>query len=110
MIVEIHGLEVFGRHGVGAEERERGQSFFIDVLLTVDEPGADTIEATFDYRRARDLVRAVNERQRYNLLESLAAAAADALVAQPEVHEVAVTVRKPGVAWADWTAVTVARS
>jgi 7,8-dihydroneopterin aldolase/epimerase/oxygenase len=110
MIVEIHGLEVFGRHGVGAEERERGQSFFIDVLLTVDEPGADTIEATFDYRRARDLVRAVNERERYNLLESLAAAAADALIAEPQVREATVTVRKPGVAWADWTAVTVSRS
>jgi 7,8-dihydroneopterin aldolase/epimerase/oxygenase len=110
MIVEIHGLEVFGRHGVGAEERERGQSFFIDVLLTMDEPVADTIEATFDYRRARDLVRAVNERERYNLLESLAAAAADALIAEPQVREATVTVRKPGIAWADWTAVTVSRS
>jgi len=110
MIVQIHGLEVFGRHGVGEEEREQGQSFFVDVALTVDEPEADTIEATFDYRRARDLVRAVNDRERYMLLESLAAAAADVLIAEPQVHEVTVTVRKPGVAWAEWTAVTVSRS
>jgi 7,8-dihydroneopterin aldolase/epimerase/oxygenase len=109
MIVELHGVELFGRHGVDEDERREGQSFLVDVTLQIEEPGEDTIEATFDYRRARDLVREVNERESYSLLETFAAAAADALVAEPEVERVGVTVRKPGIAWAEWTAATVER-
>jgi dihydroneopterin aldolase len=109
MIVEVHGLELFGRHGVNDDEREQGQTFLVDVTLHVQEPVEDSLEATFDYRRARDLVRAVNDGMSYKLLETFAAAAADALVAEPEIERVSVTVRKPGIAWADWTAATVER-
>ena len=109
MIVQIHGLELFGRHGVGAGERAEGQSFLVDVQLRVAEPREDTIEATYDYRRARDVVKAVNERESYVLLETFAAAVADALVAVAEVESVTVTIRKPGVAWAERTGATVER-
>lgn len=109
MIVQVHGLELFGRHGVDDEEREQGQTFLVDVTLHVQEPAEDSLEATFDYRRARDLVRAVNEGRSYKLLETFAAAAADALAAEPEIERVSVTVRKPGIAWAAWTAATVER-
>jgi len=109
MIVQVHGLELFGRHGVDDDEREQGQTFLVDVTLHVQEPAEDSLEATFDYRRARDLVRAVNDSTSYKLLETFAAAAADALVAEPEIERVSVTVRKPGIAWADWTAATVER-
>ncbi len=109
MIVEIRGLELFGRHGVDDEERSKGQSFLVDITLTVEEPAEDSIEATFDYRRARDLVRTVNERGSYRLLETFAAAAADTLIAQAGVERVVVTIRKPGIAWAEWTAATADR-
>jgi len=109
MILELHGLELFGRHGVDEDERRDGQTFFVDVTLHVDEPGGDRVEATYDYRRARDLVRAVNERANYRLLETFAAAVADALAAEPEVERVNVRIRKPGVAWAEWTAASVER-
>jgi dihydroneopterin aldolase len=109
MIVQVHGLELFGRHGVDDDEREQGQTFLVDVTLHVQEPAEDSLEATFDYRRARDLVRAVNDGASYKLLETFAVAAADALVAEPEIERVSVTVRKPGIAWADWTAATVER-
>ena len=109
MILELEGLEVFGRHGVGEEERRDGQTFFVDLSLRIAEPAADTIEATFDYRGARDAVRAVNERTSYRLLESFAAAVADELVAHDAVEAVRVRVRKPGVTWAEWTAATVER-
>lgn len=109
MIVQVHGLELFGRHGVDDDEREQGQAFLVDVTLHVQEPAEDSLEATFDYRRARDLVRAVNDGRSYKLLESFAAAVADALGAEPEIERVSVTVRKPGIAWADWTAATVER-
>jgi dihydroneopterin aldolase len=109
MIVEVHGLELFGRHGVEDDERAEGQTFLVDVTLHVQEPAEDSLEATFDYRRARDLVRAVNDARSYKLLETFAAAAADALVAESEIERVTLTVRKPGIAWADWTAATVER-
>jgi len=109
MIVEIRGLELFGRHGVGEQERSHGQTFLVDVTLQVDEPAEDSVEATVDYRRARDLVRGVNERESYKLLETFAVAIAEVLAAEPGVKSAEVRIRKPGVAWAEWTAATAER-
>ena len=109
MIVQVHGLELFGRHGVNDDERRDGQTFIFDVLLEINQPREDAIEATVDYRRVRDIVESVNEAESYRLLETLAAAAADALNAEFPVKRVRVSVRKPGVAWAEWTGVTCER-
>jgi dihydroneopterin aldolase len=109
MIVEVHGLELFGRHGVNADERREGQTFLFDVTVEIAEPQEDAIEATIDYRLVRDIVRAVNDAESYRLLETLAAAVADALKAQLQVKRVRVTVRKPGIAWAEWSGVTCER-
>jgi 7,8-dihydroneopterin aldolase/epimerase/oxygenase len=107
--IEIHGLEIFGRHGADEDERRDGQTFLFDVQLEVPEPAADELGGTVDYRRARDVVRAVSEARRYVLLETLAAAVADALADALGVERVRVRVRKPGIAWAEWTAATVER-
>jgi 7,8-dihydroneopterin aldolase/epimerase/oxygenase len=109
VIVEIHGLEVFGHHGAGAEERRRGQTFLFDVTLDVREPAADELDATVDYRAVRDTIRDMSETQVHKLLESLAAAAAEAIVARFDIHSVSVRVRKPGISWAEWTAATASR-
>ena len=109
MIVEVHGLELFGRHGVNDDERRDGQAFLVDVTLDAAEPKADDIDATIDYRLVRDIVRRINEAESYRLLETLAAAIADAVKAEPRVMRVRVTVRKPGVEWAEWTGVTCER-
>ena len=109
MIVEIHGLEIFGRHGAGEEERARGQSFFFDVTFDIAEPARDELASTLDYREVRDVVRDVSNSQTYTLLESLAAATVDAIVARCAVDSATVTVRKPGVAWAEWVAVSASR-
>ncbi len=109
MIVQVHGLELFGRHGVNDDERRDGQTFIFDVLLEINQPREDAIDATVDYRRVRDIVKSVNEAKSYRLLETLAAAAADALNAELPVKRVRISVRKPGVAWAEWTGVTCER-
>ena len=109
MIVEVHGLELFGRHGVNDDERRDGQTFLFDVTLDIDEPREDAIDATIDYRKVRDILTAVNEAESYRLLETLAAAGADALNAELPVKRVRVSVRKPGVAWAAWAGVTCER-
>jgi 7,8-dihydroneopterin aldolase/epimerase/oxygenase len=110
VIIEIKGLEVFGRHGAGDAEREAGQSFLFDVTFDVSEPAEDALDATVDYRTVRDTVREVSDERRYVLLESLAAATAEAIVARFPVAAATVRVRKPGVEWADWTAATVSRA
>ena len=109
MIVEVHGLELFGHHGVNDEGRRDGQAFLFDVTLEIAEPKEDAIDETIDYRLVRDIVRGINEGESYQLLETLAAAVADALNAELRVKRVRVTVRKPGVAWAEWTGVTCER-
>ena len=48
MILEVHGLEVFGRHGVNEDERRVGQTFLVDVTLERFEPDEDSIGATAD--------------------------------------------------------------
>lgn len=109
MKIEVHGLELHGLHGVNEAERRDGQTFLFDVTLDVAEPAADTIDATIDYREVRNCVRAVSEAQSYHLLETLVADVADAIVERFAVNAVEVRVRKPGIAWAAWTGVTVSR-
>ena len=75
----------------------------------MDEPHKDRIDATVDYRRVRDVVAAVSDSKSYVLLETLVAAVADALVEELQLERVRVRVRKPGVAWAEWTGVTCER-
>jgi dihydroneopterin aldolase len=94
---------------VNDDERRDGQSFLFDVTLEIAEPKEDTIEATVDYRQVRDIVRTVNDRESYRLLEILAATAADALIEALPIQKVRVRVRKPGIARADWTGVTSER-
>ena len=77
--VELHGLELFGHHGVHEEERQQGQRFVYDVELEVGERGADDrIENAVDYREVAATVREVAAGQ-FWLLEALASAVADTL-------------------------------
>lgn len=112
MRIELLGLELHGRHGVLEEERERGQRFLFDVWLDVAEPGADEIDETVDYRDVVACVREVSDGRPYRLLETLAAAVADELVARLPARRVAVRVRKPEVelgAPVEWAGVTAER-
>jgi dihydroneopterin aldolase len=110
--VELHGLEVFGRHGVLEEEKRDGRTFLYDVELEVDEPAADEIGAAVDYRLVAEAVREVSDSRSFDLIETLAAAVADALVARLPVSGARVRVRKPRPAGipAEWSAATAERS
>jgi 7,8-dihydroneopterin aldolase/epimerase/oxygenase len=111
VILELHGLEVFGRHGLLDEERRDGQTFLFDVELEVDEPAGDRIEAAVDYRLVAAAVEEVAGGHRFDLIESLAAAVADTLVERFPVARTRVRVRKPhpaGVS-AEWSAATAER-
>jgi dihydroneopterin aldolase len=113
VIIELEGVEVFGHHGVEEGERRDGQTFVFDVSLwRVDEPAADDIAETIDYRAVAACVREVSDRRPVQLLETLAGAVADELVARFRPERVRVRVRKPDVRLdppVEYSAVTVER-
>jgi dihydroneopterin aldolase len=112
LILELHGLEVFGRHGVLDDEQREGQTFLFDVALEVARPVADRIDDAVDYREVAARIREVSDSRRFALLETLAATVADALAESFTVEHVRVRVRKPrpGGVPAEWSAATVERS
>ncbi len=108
--VEIQGLEVFGHHGVEEEERRVGQRFLYDVDFDVaDSVASDRIEDTVDYREVVAIVQRVSDRP-FRLLEALAAAVGDAILAEFPIERLRVRVRKPDVQLpVEHTAATVER-
>jgi len=97
VVVELAGLELPGRHGVEDWERETEQAFLYDVELELPEPDADEVDRTVDYREVVALVQEVSEGRQFQLLESMAAAVADALLERFPAERVRVRVRKPDV-------------
>jgi dihydroneopterin aldolase len=113
IVVELEGLEVFGRHGVLEEEHREGTTFLYDVRLEVGDAAlSDRIEDAVDYRQVAECVQEVSAARRFDLIEALAAAVADALVERFAVEHVRVRVRKPHPAGvpAAYSAATVERS
>jgi dihydroneopterin aldolase len=95
--IELRGLELHGYHGVLDDEASEGQRFLFDIRLEVDQPAADRIEDAVDYREVATCVREVSDTTRFQLLESLAAAVADELLASFPARRARVTARKPDV-------------
>lgn len=96
MIVELEGLEIFGRHGVLEEERRDGRTFFYDISLEVSEAAlSDRLEDAVDYREVAACVQEVSDGRQFQLIEALAGAVADAIAERFPVEHVRVRVRKP---------------
>lgn len=99
LTIELLGLELHGRHGVLEEEAEHGQRFLFDLWLEVGEEAArsDRVEDAVDYREVVAAVRELSDGRRYALLEALATAVAETLLARFPIRHVRVRVRKPDV-------------
>jgi dihydroneopterin aldolase len=93
--IELTGITLHGRHGVLDEERRDGQLFTFDIVLEVEEPAKDHIDATVDYRDVVACVREVSDGTAFQLLESLAVAVAEELKRRFAVAAVSVRVGKP---------------
>jgi 7,8-dihydroneopterin aldolase/epimerase/oxygenase len=114
VLIEVHGLELRGFHGASPAEQREGQPFLFDVTLVAHDAGirTDQLADTIDYTQVVACVRKVSDSHRYNLIEALAAAVADAIIQQFDVSRVRVRVRKPEVmleAPVEHTAATVER-
>lgn len=113
--IEVYGLEVYGYHGVLAEERERGQLFLYDVTLVAHDAGvrSDKLGDTVDYTEVVACIRDVSSGRRFNLIEALAGEVAEALIVRFDVSRARVRVRKPDVQLGgpvEFTAATVERT
>ena len=98
LTVEVAGLEILGRHGVGESERGIERPFLFDLWLDVPETVlSDRIEDAVDYRLVAARVREISDGRSFHLLEALADAVADAIAREFAVERVRVRVRKPTV-------------
>lgn len=96
--ITLTGVRAFGRHGVYAEERERGQDFVVDATLFVQTARAaasDDVTDTIHYGEAAERIAAIVSGAPVNLLETLAQRIADELLSHDIVRMVTVTVHKP---------------
>lgn len=89
-----------GRHGVYDHELLTPQPFEVDVelLLNLQPAGVDDdLAKSVDYGKVYDAVRQIVESTSFRLLEALAEAISHELLADFDVTEVGVRVRKPNV-------------
>lgn len=96
--ITLRGMEFMGRHGVPDDERATPQPFEVDLVVRLDlsRPArTDDLADTVDYSTLFDLAREVVEGHSFHLLEGLAGAIADAVLAAYPVDDVEVRVRKP---------------
>jgi dihydroneopterin aldolase len=112
--IHLSGLELFGYHGAEEHERRDGQPFVFDVWLDVPETAfSDRLQDAVDYRLVAACVREVSDGRKYYLLEALAGALVDELLARFPASRARVEVRKPEVLLdpaVDYASVTVERS
>ena len=96
--IELRGLRLVGVVGVLPEERTRAQPLELDLDLSVDTSAAgasDALSDTVDYGAVCDVVAAVVAELQPELLERLAVAVAEAVLATDErIEAVELSVRK----------------
>lgn len=93
----LSGIRAEGHHGARPGEKDEAQPFVVDLDLEV-EVIRDDIAATADYRGISDAVRSVIEDGSFDLIESMAAAIADACIAFDPIVRATVVVHKPNAA------------
>jgi dihydroneopterin aldolase len=96
--VALRGVKARGYHGVLSEEREKGQTFVVDLVLGLDtRPAAagDDLTKTVDYGIVAEEVVEIVEGEPVRLIETLAERIAERCLRHEAVREVEVAVHKP---------------
>ena len=96
--VALRGLKAKGHHGVFAHERETGQTFVVDLVLSLDTAPAaasDDLTKTVHYGVVAEEVVDVVRGEPVDLIETLAQRIAETCLEHEPVREVEVTVHKP---------------
>lgn len=97
--ITIKGLEIFAYHGVNPEEKENGQPFVLDIILSADLSAArqsDSLQDTVNYAAVRKTVQRAFTAEKYDLIERAAQSVCQAVLEEhPRVQEVRLKLKKP---------------
>ena len=96
--IELKGIEVVARHGVLEHEKQEPQVFRIDLTLYLDLSNAgtsDDLADTVDYGKLAQVAHDLVQSESHDLIESVAQQIATAVLDEPLVDRVTVTVHKP---------------
>lgn len=97
--IHIDDLEVFAHHGVFPEEKEKGQLFYVNLVLYTDTRAAgqqDELTLSTHYGEVCHLVTDWIQQHTYDLIETVAETVAEqVLLHYPLVHALDVEIRKP---------------
>ncbi|MBI3320698.1 MAG: dihydroneopterin aldolase [Candidatus Omnitrophica bacterium] len=108
----LRDIAVEARVGVYDVEWKKLQTIWIDVELSIDAAGAaaeDDVRAAVDYAKLITSVRDLAQTRAYRLMETLAEAIAQAIVAEYPRGWVRVRVKKRALPGIDYAAVEVER-
>ena len=93
----LKGIQFHGYHGVAEAERQLGQKYEIDLELMTDLSAAgttDDLAHTIDYAQVVQRVIEIGTQGSFRLFEALAETIADAILAQFQIEEVQIAVKK----------------
>ena len=93
----LSGIRASGRHGARPGEKDEPQDLVVELDVEVNV-GDDHIEGTADPRGITETVRSIIEERSFDLIESMAAAIADEILALDRVVRVTAVVHKPNAA------------
>ena len=97
--INIKNLEVFGKHGVYAEERALGQKFIISASISADLRHAgktDDLKDSVNYAEICDIIKHFAEDNEFNLIEAVAEGLAEKLLRHDAmIKSVWIEVKKP---------------
>jgi dihydroneopterin aldolase len=95
--IRLHNMTFYGFHGVSRAERETGRRFEVDCELECDLARAadsDRLADTVNYTAVYDTVEQIVQRNKFNLLETVAGRIVHALLERFAATRVVVRVRK----------------
>jgi len=98
--MRVTGMHFVGRHGANPGEKERPQPIDVDVEVITDAASAiasDALADAVDYDAIVQTCRRIVMQRSFTLLEALAAACVDAIMADERVCSARVRVRKPAL-------------
>ncbi len=102
MKICLNDMVFYGYHGVFAEERSLGQRFIVSLQLTTyaeHDSEIHKLEDTVDYTKVYALLKEIMESDQFHLLESVANAILDRVLAEFSlVCKAEVFIQKPSVA------------
>jgi 7,8-dihydroneopterin aldolase/epimerase/oxygenase len=99
LVIYVKDLAVEAKHGVRESEKEQPQRFIFNVEATIATQAAasDDLADTLSYTDLKNIIIGTAQANSFNLIERLAQAVADQVLADRRVRKVVVAIDKPDV-------------